>query len=53
MTAINTRPVRESTGSLLRLALRADATVCAGVGLFVAMAADPLSRLSGLSSTSE
>ena len=53
MTAINTRPVRESTGSLLRFALRADATLCAGVGLFVAMAADPLSRLSGLSSTSE
>jgi hypothetical protein len=53
MTAINTRPVRESTDSLLRLALRADATLCAGVGLFVAMAADPLSRLSGLSSTSE
>ena len=53
MTAINTRPVRESTDSLLRFALRADATLCAGVGLFVAMAADPLSRLSGLSSTSE
>jgi hypothetical protein len=53
MTAINTRPVRESTDSLLRFALRADATLCAGVGLFVAMAADPLSRLSGLSATSE
>src|SRR5258708_35681558 len=53
MTAINTRPVRESTDSLLRFALRADATLCAGVGLLVAMAADPLSRLSGLSATSE
>jgi hypothetical protein len=53
MTAINTRPVRESTDLLLRFALRADATLCGGVGLFVAMAADPLSRLSGLSSTSE
>src|SRR4029077_13490515 len=53
MTAINARPVRDSTDSLLRFALRADATVCAGVGLLVAMAADPLSRLSGLSSTSE
>jgi hypothetical protein len=53
MTAINTRPVRESTDSLLRFALRADATLCAGVGLFVAMAADPLSHLSGLSPTSE
>ncbi|MBP1816826.1 hypothetical protein [Mycobacterium sp. OAE908] len=53
MTAINTRPVRESTDSLLRFALRADATLCGGLGLLVAMAADPLSRLSGLSSTSE
>jgi hypothetical protein len=53
MTAITTRPVRESTDSLLRFALRADATLCAGVGLLVAMAADPLSRLSGLSATSE
>jgi hypothetical protein len=53
MTAITTRPTSESTDSLLRFALRADATLCAGLGLFVAMAADPLSRLSGLSSTSE
>ena len=53
MTAIHTRPVRESTGSLLRFALRADATLCAALGLLVALAADPLSRLSGLSSTSE
>jgi hypothetical protein len=63
MTAINTRPVRETRDnvaaaaapgdSLLRFALRADATLCAGLGLLVAMAADPLSRLSGLSSTSE
>jgi hypothetical protein len=52
MTAINTRPVRESTDALLRFALRADATLCAGLGLLVALAADPLSRLSGLSSTS-
>ena len=63
MTAINTRPVREIRpnvaaaappgDSLLRFALRADATLCAGLGLLVAMAADPLSRLSGLSATSE
>ncbi len=52
MTAITTRRVSES-GSLLRFALRADATLCAALGLLVAMAADPLSRLSGLSSTSE
>jgi len=53
MTAINTRRLQESTDSLLRFALRADATLCAGLGLFVALAADPLSRLSGLSATSE
>src|SRR3954463_3869958 len=39
--------------SLLRFALRADATLCGALGLFIAMAADPLSRLSGLSATSE
>lgn len=53
MTAITNRPVHESTDSLLRFALRADATLCGGLGLLVAMAADPLSRLSGLSPTSE
>lgn len=40
MTAITTRPLSDSTDSLLRFALRADATVCAGVGLFTAMLAD-------------
>ena len=63
MTTITTRPVRETRpdvaagaapgDSLLRFALRADATLCGALGLFVAMAADPLSRLSGLSATSE
>jgi hypothetical protein len=53
MTAVTTRPVPETTDSLLRFALRADATLCAGLGLFVAMAADPLSRISGLSPTAE
>jgi hypothetical protein len=53
MTTINTRPVHESTDSLLRFALRADATLCAGLGLLVAIAADRLSRISGLSPTSE
>ncbi len=62
MTAITTRPVSERRSdvaaaapgdSLLRFALRADATLCAGLGLLIAMAADPLSRLSGLSPTSE
>ena len=53
MTAITTRPVRESSDSLLRFALRADATLCGALGLLIAMTADPLSRLSGLSATSE
>jgi hypothetical protein len=54
MTAtITTRPLSSSTDSLLRFAMRADATLCAGMGLLVSIAADPLSRLSGLSATSE
>ena len=63
MTAINTRPVRETRPNvaaaatpgdfLLRFALRADATLCGALGLLIAMTADPLSRLSGLSATSE
>jgi hypothetical protein len=63
MTAITTRRIRAtrangaaaaaSGDSLLRFALRADATLCAGLGLLIAMAADPLARLSGLSATSE
>jgi hypothetical protein len=48
-----TRLLADSSDSLLRFAMRADATLCAGVGLMVAMAADPLSRLSGLSAASE
>ncbi|WP_066898927.1 hypothetical protein [Mycolicibacterium houstonense] len=51
MTAIVTRPLSDSTDSLLRFALRADATLCAGVGLLVAMAADQLARIAGLSAT--
>jgi len=54
MTAtMSHRPLSDSSDSLLRFAMRADATVCAGLGLLLAMAADPLSRLSGLSATSE
>jgi hypothetical protein len=54
MTAtLTTRPLSDSSDSLLRFALRVDATACAGLGLLVAMAADPLSRLSGLSASSE
>ena len=57
MTASQTtrtiRLLSDSSDSLLRFAMRADATLCAGLGLLLAMAADPLSRLSGLSATSE
>ncbi|WP_029114250.1 hypothetical protein [Mycobacterium sp. URHB0044] len=53
MTAITTRPLSDSSDSLLRFAMRADATLCAGIGLIIATAADPLSRLSGLSAASE
>ncbi|MGW4097227.1 hypothetical protein [Mycobacterium sp. NPDC004974] len=57
MTAILNRPQSDATAGaatedvLLRFALRADATVCAGVGLLVAMAADQLARIAGLSAT--
>ena len=53
MTAITARPLSDSTDSLLRFAMRADATLCAALGLLVAMAADPLSKLSGLSPAAE
>lgn len=59
MTAITTGPVAAAPATvrtdsqLLRFALRADANLCAGLGLFVAMAADPLARLSGLTPTAE
>ena len=53
MTATSTPRLAASNDSFLRFALRADATLCAAMGLLVAMLADPLSRLSGLSSTSE
>jgi hypothetical protein len=53
MTATALRPLSDSSDALLRFALRVDATLCAGTGLLIAMAADPLSRLTGLSSVSE
>lgn len=55
MTAVTDRPrpATHSDSQLLRFAMRADATLCAALGLFVAMAADPLSRLSGLTPTAE
>lgn len=47
------RPLSDSSDSLLRFAMRADATLCAAVGAVVAFTADPLSRISGLSATAE
>ena len=54
MTAtITTRPLAKSSDSLLRFAIRADATACAGLGLLIATAADPLSRISGLTAATQ
>ncbi len=48
MTAITTRPLSDSTDSLLRFAVRLDATLTGLLGLGVAAAADPMARLTGL-----
>jgi hypothetical protein len=56
MTAVYglpTRPLYDSTDSLLRFAMRADATITGLAGLIVAAAADQLSSLTGLSSAAE
>ncbi|MDR3664800.1 MAG: hypothetical protein P4L86_31160 [Mycobacterium sp.] len=57
MTAIHPRlhtpPLSDSSDSLLRFALRVDGTLCSLAGLLITFTADPLSRLSGLSATSE
>jgi hypothetical protein len=56
MTAISglgTRPFADSTDSLLRFAMRADATLTGFAGLAVAAAADPISSLTGLTSVEE
>ncbi|MCV7079194.1 hypothetical protein [Mycobacterium szulgai] len=56
MTAISgqtTRPLSDSTDSLLRFAMRLDATLTGLMGLAVAAAADPISRLTGLTSGQE
>lgn len=53
MTAISTKSARllsDSTDSLLRFAMRADATLTGLMGLAVAVDADPAARLTGLSS---
>lgn len=48
MTAIATRPLSDSTDSLLRFAVRLDATLTGLLGLGVAAMADPMARLIGL-----
>ena len=50
MTAIITRsqPLSDSTDSLLRFAMRLDATLTGVLGLGIAAMADPLARLTGL-----
>jgi hypothetical protein len=56
MTAISgipTRPLYDSTDSLLRFAMRADATFTGLCGLAVAVVADPFSSLTGLTSAQE
>jgi hypothetical protein len=53
MTAILSRPLSSSTDALLRFALRLDATLTGFAGLLGAVLAEPMSRLSGLSPTTE
>jgi hypothetical protein len=53
MTAIVTRPLSDSTDSLLRFALRLDATLTGLLGLGVAATADPMARLTRLTALQE
>ena len=53
VTPLPTRPFEDSTDSLLRFAMRLDATLSGLLGLFIALMADPLSALTGLSSVTE
>ncbi len=56
MTAVSglpSRPLYDSTDSLLRFAMRADATVTGMCGLAVAFFADQISSLTGLTSGQE
>jgi hypothetical protein len=48
-----TRPLYDSTDSLLRFAMRADATLTGLCGLAVAFFADPISSMTGLTSGQE
>lgn len=53
MTAITTRRIDATGCAMLRFAMRVDATATAFLGLLVAFAADPVSRLTGLTPTQE
>ena len=53
VSTIPTRPLYDSTDSLLRFAVRADATLTGVLGLAVAVLADPISSLTGLTSFQE
>ncbi len=53
VTGLAPRPLADSTDSLLRFAMRLDATATGLTGLLIAAAADPLSSLTGLSSIAE
>jgi FtsH-binding integral membrane protein len=53
VTPLGARPFDDSTDSLLRFAMRLDATLSGLVGLFIALLADSLSALTGLSSVAE
>ncbi|OSC23956.1 hypothetical protein B8W69_22275 [Mycobacterium vulneris] len=53
VSSIPTRPLYDSTDSLLRFAVRADATLTGLSGLAIAFFADPISSLTGLTSFQE
>ncbi|WP_406814416.1 hypothetical protein [Mycobacterium sp. M23085] len=53
VSSIPTRPLYDSTDSLLRFAVRADATLTGLCGLTIAFLADPISSLTGLTSFQE
>lgn len=53
VSSIPPRPLYDSTDSLLRFAVRADATLTGLCGLAIAFLADPISSLTGLTSFQE
>jgi hypothetical protein len=53
VSSIPSRPLYDSTDSLLRFAVRADATLTGVIGLAIAFLADPISLLTGLTSFQE